>query len=177
MENNTTLKEISNILFDKTAQSKRIRKSWDSPNGTWKNQDELILSKRFSGMKKRCYNPKCKAYKNYGGRGIYICDEWLQDRRKFVEWGLSHGFKPILSIDRIDVNGPYAPWNCRWVDDKTQANNKTTNTVMTVNGITKTLSEWAEFLECKSRYVIYHLYWEDPADAEWFIKYMLNQRK
>lgn len=177
MENDLTIRQISDVLFSNPKNFKANRKGWNTCNSTWNTLHELILSRRFSDMKKRCYNPNSKHYHNYGGRGIYICDEWLNDKRKFVEWSLKNGFKPELSLDRIDVNGPYAPWNCRWVNNKIQSNNKTCNTFITVDGVTKTLAGWTEFLGCKSRVVIYHLYWSDPSDAEWFVKYMLSKRR
>lgn len=82
------------------------------------------LYKIFCGMMKRCYNENCEAFKNYGGRGISICDEWLQNFMSFYEWALENGYSDELSIDRIDVNGNYEPSNCRWSDAKTQANNR-----------------------------------------------------
>ena len=77
----------------------------------------------WSGMKKRCENPNCIAYKNYGGRGIVICSEW-SNFSNFRHWALSHGYEKNLSIDRIDNEGNYEPQNCRWTDAKTQANNR-----------------------------------------------------
>lgn len=82
------------------------------------------LYKIFSGMKKRCYNKKCHAFENYGGRGISICAEWLNSFDSFYSWALSNGYNNSLSIDRIDVDGNYEPSNCRWADAKTQANNR-----------------------------------------------------
>jgi hypothetical protein len=83
----------------------------------------------FRDMKTRCYNPNSHDYKNYGGRGIKICDEWLDDYTKFAEWANTHGYdenakKMDCTIDRIDVNGNYCPENCRWVGIEIQNQNK-----------------------------------------------------
>ena len=78
----------------------------------------------FEGMKQRCNNPKNKNYEKYGGRGIKICTEWLNDPKKFFDWAIKNGYKEGLSIDRIDVNGNYEPDNCRWADNETQCLNQ-----------------------------------------------------
>ena len=101
---------------------------------------------RFDGIKKRCYNKKDKDYKNYGGRGIKICDEWLNDYTKFHEWALNSGYKKGLTIDRINNNGNYEPNNCRWITNKEQQRNTRNNVFLTYNGETHCLSEWAEIL-------------------------------
>ena len=113
-------------------------------NSKYNSDIERKLGYRLDGMKERCYNPKHSSYPNYGGRGIYICDEWLNDSGAFVKWALENGFREDLSIDRIDNNGPYAPWNCRWTDAKHQANNSRHNVHLTINGETLTKSEWAD---------------------------------
>lgn len=64
---------------------------------------------------KRCYNPKCKSYARYGGRGITMCDEWRNDRQSFIDWCVSHGHSEGLQIDRIDNDKGYSPDNCRFV--------------------------------------------------------------
>lgn len=100
----------------------------------------------WCGIKKRCLNTNCKSYKDYGGRGITICDEWKKDFKTFYDWSMANGYQEILSIDRIDVNGNYEPSNCRWSDKKTQNRNTTQNKNITYNGETHCLSEWAEIL-------------------------------
>lgn len=100
----------------------------------------------FHTMKDRCYNPNSKKYKDYGARGIRICDEWLNSSALFFEWAKENGYQEGLSIDRIDVNGNYEPSNCRWVDAKFQANNKRYNHLYEYNGKIQTISQWADEL-------------------------------
>lgn len=91
------------------------------------NLSSTRIYKIYLGIKKRCYNKKCHNYKNYGARGIIMCDEWLNDFMKFYDWSLKNGYKNDLSIDRINVDGNYEPSNCRWANKETQCNNKTNN--------------------------------------------------
>ena len=92
------------------------------------------------------YNKNSIQYKDYGGRGITICDEWLNDFQAFYNWSMSNGYKDNLTIDRINVNGNYEPSNCRWATNEEQANNRRDNVKITYKGMTKTISEWAEYL-------------------------------
>lgn len=113
------------------------------------NYEEVIrLGQVYSGMFNRCYSKKNSRYDDYGGRGIYICDEWLNDRNKFIEWGLKNGSALGLHLDRIDNNGPYAPWNCQFVTPKVNASNKRNNTRITIFGESKTLAQWSEDPRC-----------------------------
>ncbi len=97
-------------------------------------------------MKVRCYKEDDEHYKWYGGRGIRVCDEWLNDFLIFREWALTHGYSRTLSIDRIDVNGNYEPSNCRWVSQKIQANNKSSNRHVEFQGKEYTVAQFAELL-------------------------------
>lgn len=107
------------------------------------------LKNRWSGIKERCYNPKIKAYKNYGGRGITVCDEWINNFEAFCEWSKNNGFRIDLELDRIDNDKGYSPDNCRYVTHKENNRNRRNNRNITFNGETKTLSEWCEEMgEC-----------------------------
>lgn len=104
-------------------------------------------------MIKRCYDKSEPAYKNYGKRGISVCDEWLDEENglnNFCKWALSNGYNPNAkfqecTLDRIDVNGDYEPDNCRFVSNYVQARNKTNNIYITYNGETKILADWAKY--------------------------------
>lgn len=109
----------------------------------WKTDEEQKIIRRLYHMKDRCYNPSCQDYPEWGGRGIRICDEWLKDPSKFVEWAKANGFKPELSINRIDNNGPYSPSNCEWSSNADQQNNKRNNISFEIDGVTHTIGEWS----------------------------------
>lgn len=107
--------------------------------------------KTWESMKARCYNPNDGKYKNYGERGIRVCDEWLgkDGAKHFAKWAYANGFnenkrQTEQSLDRIDVNGNYCPENCRFVDAITQSNNKTDNFLIEFNGETDTLANWSK---------------------------------
>lgn len=93
-------------------------------------------------MKTRCSNPNTDDWKDYGGRGITVCEEWQDNFQAFYEWAMANGYQDDLTIDRIDYDKGYSPDNCKWADITTQANNRHTNHLITINGTTKTCMEW-----------------------------------
>ena len=128
-------------------------------------------------MINRCYWKGHKQYKDYGGRGITICDEWRYNSIAFGDWAMANGYRDDLTIDRIDVNGNYEPSNCRWATRKEQAQNKrkynsngkgrNTNkrnkTLIEINGESKTREEWCDFYGISKKTVekrIYQLKWD-----------------
>jgi hypothetical protein len=100
----------------------------------------------YNGMKARCYDPKSIRYNRYGGRGISICDEWLNDINVFRKWAIDNGYHPGLSIDRIDNDGNYCPENCRWVEPSEQLCNYSKNVYVEFNGKRQTLAQWSREL-------------------------------
>lgn len=104
------------------------------------------LYKTWKDMKRRCENETRKEYRNYGGRGITVCDEWKHDFQAFHDWAMANGYSDELTIDRINVNGNYEPSNCRWATQKMQSNNKRTSVFLEKDGETHTVAEWAEIL-------------------------------
>ena len=102
----------------------------------------------WCNMKQRCLNENNRQYKYYGGRGIKVCDEWLEFEQ-FYCWAMVNGYNDTLTLDRVNVDGNYEPKNCRWVDMKTQQNNTRRNHQITYNGKTQTLAQWSEELNIK----------------------------
>lgn len=99
----------------------------------------------WKNMRQRCYNSNHPAYKNYGGRGVSVCQEW-NSFDVFGKWALENGYNDSLSIDRIDCDGDYNPQNCRWADNSVQSNNRRCNHYITIGDDTLSLSEWCKKL-------------------------------
>lgn len=116
-----------------------------------KNGHRDRLYKVYVLMCQRCYYDKYKFFHRYGGRGITVCEEWLNSYDKFKEWALANGYdytapKGRCTLDRIDNDANYEPNNCRWVTIKEQLNNNSQNVFIKANGKNLTLQQWAEML-------------------------------
>lgn len=94
-------------------------------------------------MKARCYKEHTHGYKNYGGRGIKVCDEWLHNFKNFYDWAINNGYSDDLTIERIDTNGDYEPSNCKWITNLEQQNNKRNNRFIEYKGEKHTIAEWS----------------------------------
>jgi hypothetical protein len=119
--------------------SKRI-----DPPGTKRG---MRIYRIWCNMKSRCYNKNILNFINYGGRGIMVCEEWRNNFESFLKWSMENGYQDDLLIDRIDNNGNYEPTNCRWTTRKEQNLNRRNNRLVTIDGITKSFSEWADAFE------------------------------
>lgn len=116
----------------------------------------------WSAMRNRCQNPNVPAFRNYGGRGITVCDRW-QD---FANFYADMGDRPDgKSLDRINNDLGYSPENCRWAGRGQQARNKRSLRMVTANGHTRCLGEWAEItgLSVSTLWARLHYGWSEDA--------------
>lgn len=118
------------------------------------------------GIMARCYNKNRKAYKDYGGRGIKVCDRW----HDFSNFYSDMGDRPSgYTLDRIRNNEDYGPTNCRWTSYDEQANNRRNTISLTVCGVTRTLSRWAKIMNVKYTTLWYRVShgWEPEKALFW----------
>ena len=99
----------------------------------------------WASAKARCENERHPKYPSYGARGIKMCDRWKENYVAFLE-DMGRRPSPSLSIDRIDNDDDYEPGNCRWAMPIEQGNNRRNNRRIEVNGVSKTISEWARVI-------------------------------
>lgn len=118
-----------------------------------KTREELNISREdwkrlyeiWRGMCRRCTDPTQKDYRHYAiEKRITVCDEWLNDFSVFAEWAMKHGYGPDKTLDRTNNHLGYRPDRCRWISRKAQALNRSTNTRLTIEGKTRTISQWSE---------------------------------
>jgi hypothetical protein len=109
----------------------------------------------YEAMYKRCYDETHDGYKYYGGRGITICNEWLNNYKEFYKWAINNGYKKNLTIERIDVDGNYEPTNCCWATMKEQCYNKTNTLYIYLDGKFYTIEDL-----CKESGLSYSVIWQ-----------------
>ena len=122
------------------------------------SQDYEKLYNVWKNMKSRCYDKNSDRYYTYGARGIKICEEWKNNFRVFAKWAYQNGWKVGLSIERKDHNGNYCPENCTFITMNEQARNKTSNVLVTYNGETKCVAEWADIIGIDAKTIYARLY-------------------
>jgi hypothetical protein len=111
-------------------------------------ETDTRLYEEWCGMLKRCRNPNCDDYHNYGGRGIKVYSGWRFSFRRFRDWALSHDYRDDLTIERKDVNGDYEPSNCTWIPKNQMARNTRKTVRLTAWGETKLLVDWVDDERC-----------------------------
>lgn len=109
---------------------------------------ESTFNKRLSDiyitMKRSCTNPSAADYDRYGGKGIRVCEEWMESYHAFRDWALENGYSDDLTLDRINGLGNYEPGNCRWATYSEQANNRKDTVWVTIMGESKPIAVWAK---------------------------------
>lgn len=136
----------------------KYRANWSCPR----------LRSVYINMVYRCYNTKHPSYHNYGGKGITVCDDWLNNPQSFNDWAIKTGYADNMIIDRIDVSKSYSPDNCKWTVKPDNRLTKPATVRMAVNGTDMTLAEWSRSLGYERTYLtrFYRKYGEDATRQE-----------
>lgn len=156
---NITTVVSTNLTLGKIKSCGCIRREQITERNITHNLTKSKIYKVWKGIKQRCSNPKHPSYKNYGARGIRVCEEWKENFDGFYQWSIANGYienkgnqkTNLLTIDRIDNDKNYSPDNCRWVDRATQARNKRGNKIIVYKGEKHCLIEWCEILNLSYR--------------------------
>lgn len=108
------------------------------------NLSHSRIKRIYYDMRSRCYDSNTPKFKNHGGRGIVVCEEWMGEHglEVFYDWAIKNGYQENLSIDRIDNNGNYSPDNCRWATTEEQNFNRRNNRLFEINGMSKHAKDW-----------------------------------
>lgn len=130
-----------------TASCGCLRREMATSNATIHGQCGSALYSMWMNMKQRCGNPLASHYGEYGGRGIRVCDEWLEFT-VFMAWAIANGFNSVLQLDRRENSGPYSPGNCRFVTRDVNINNTRAVKRVVIFGETKTLTQWSLDARC-----------------------------
>lgn len=140
---NTTIVRGSNLKNGSVKSCGcRIYKS----HNTTHNMSKTRIYREWASIKSRCYNKNLKSYKDYGGRGIKVCDDWIKSFESFRDWAYKNGYSDELTIERKDLNGDYCPSNCMWIPFNEQQQNRRICYSFEHNGKTQNLTSWCNEL-------------------------------
>jgi len=144
-------KFISQIYKVKTCETRSCgclhKKATSAANSRHKLKGHKLYGV-WSSMKSRCYTPSVTQYKDYGGRGVTVCEEWRDDFMSFFRWAIANGWEEGLQLDK-DLKGDgliYSPSTCMFITPKSNSNKRRTSRLITHNNQTKTVSQWADDL-------------------------------
>lgn len=151
------VREIKDVVGGRVNSCGCLRKENTSKMFSKHALTEHPLYHKLSAMKQRCYYEKSPLYHRYGGRGITISKEWLDNPESFIKWGLDNGWQDGLTIERIDYDGPYSPENCCFIESKKQARNKSNNKIVATPQGDMCLAEACETFEVNYDRIRHHL--------------------
>lgn len=143
---NTTKVRVKRVLNGETQTCGCRNKGYNYHNSDGLSKNYPHLYSVWNILRHKCYNKNNAKYKNYGARGITVCEEWKHKFEPFCKWAMANGYRQGLTIERIDVDGNYEPSNCKWITFKEQSRNKTNTKYAIYNGIKKPLIVWCEEL-------------------------------
>lgn len=139
----------------KSCGCRRINKKTGEYIEFVKTPEEAALKRVWSNMMARCYRPAATRYKNYGGNGVVVCEEWYNSFSKFYNWSISNGWKKGLELDK-DIKGDgklYSPETCCFVTPKENSNNRVDNIYVFVKGVRMTLANACRLLNIRYSYI------------------------
>lgn len=141
---NTTVTTTGRLKSGNTQSCGCLKKERASHANRTHGASGTRLHRIWKGIKARCSNKNNPQYKDYGGRGISICDAWRQSYDAFRSWAVENGYDDNLTIERMDVNGNYCPENCKWITLQEQQDNRRNTVRITSGDVVRTAKEWAE---------------------------------
>lgn len=141
------------------------------------NKTTKRLLNIYRNMIRRCYDKNNERYNDWGGRGIKVCEEWLNNFISFYNWAINNGYQDNLTIDRINNNGNYEPLNCRWATYREQARNSSKNHLITYNNKTYCIEEWSEITGLTPQAILSRLRRKWSIEKTLKTKPMVNQYK
>lgn len=133
-----------------------VTTSKNTRNRSTKRSNDIHLYNVWAAMKQRCCNSNHARYKDYGGRGITLCNQWM-DYEPFYEWAMANGYRRGLDIDRINNDAGYSPDNCRFITRQQNCRNKRDNRYITLFGTTRVLQEWCDIFGLDSKVISHRI--------------------